>query len=69
MNTRACESQDVVTRTNFAAVDNLRFFDNTHTETSQIIVSFVVHARHFCGFTANQCSTRDFAAPGDSRDD
>src|SRR5690606_19407102 len=46
----------------FRAINNLGFFDDTHTETGQVVIFAFVHARHFGSFTADQRSASLFAA-------
>ena len=69
MGAAACQPQQNVARIDSAAIDNFGFFHDSHAKACQIIVLPGVHARHFCGFAADERAARHFATPPDTFDD
>ena len=51
------------------AVDDCGLFGNADREASQIVLVFVIHARHFSGFAADQTGTGLYAAVGNAGHD
>ena len=62
MRARRGNGNQFVAGGHFRAINNLGFFDDTHTETSQVVIFAFVHARHLSGFATDQRSAGLFAA-------
>lgn len=62
------QSENNVTRFDMAAVNNLALFDDTYGKARKVVFSGRIHARHFSGFTADQCAAGKFAAVCDAFD-
>lgn len=54
---RGRESEEDVARGDIGRGEDLCSFNHTHSKTGKIIVVPVVHARHFCRLTADQCAS------------
>ena len=54
MNTGRSQTQNHITRLNFAAIDDFRFFYRADRKTSQIVFTIRIHGRHFSCFTTDQ---------------
>ena len=58
------QADEHITLGNGGAVHDGGLFGDADRETSEIVFVLVVHARHFSGFTADQCRTGPHAAVG-----
>ena len=69
MRARGGEPDDGIPGARTAAVDDPVTLDDTDAETSKVVIAFRVHAGHFCGLAADECTARFDATFGDARDD
>lgn len=65
---RGRESEEDVARGDIGRGEDLCSFHHTHSETGKIVVVSVIHARHFCGLTANQCTSSLETSLGNTSD-
>ena len=62
MGAAARQSQNGVTRHDVGAVNDSAFLDRADSEAGKVVLSWRIHAGHFCGFAADQCATGQFAS-------
>ena len=63
------QAQNHIARLDIAAGDNLALFNHANGKAGQVVFAYRVHARHFGGFTTDQCAACLLAAFGDALDD
>ena len=63
------EANDHVAGLGAAAIENLRLVDDADTETREVVVVAVIHARHLGGLAADQGAAGTDTAFGDAADD
>ena len=63
------QADEDVARRDFAAVDEVGFFDDADGKAGDVVFARLVEAGHFCGFAADERRARLRAAVGDAFDD
>ena len=64
----AGQTQHHVAGLDFFSGQDFGFLDRTHCKTGQIVFAFRVHARHFSGLAAYQCTAAELTALGNAAD-
>ena len=66
MRTGTSQTQQPITRLDARAIKDGGFFHHADAEPRQIVISGVIHARHFRGLAADQGATGQFATTADT---